>query len=96
MTKIEIPEKVTEELSAQTAKRNGGKPRSREKVRDTGQRQKRLDGNLNAVTRNLHQVLSVAKEREDYGLALETVDRLLKVAELESRRLEESSKEGEG
>jgi hypothetical protein len=89
MTKIEIPEKVAEEIVTQSAKRNGGKPRSREKVQDTGQRQKRLDGNLNVVTRSLHQVLSVAKKREDYGLALETVDRLLKVAELEASRLQE-------
>jgi hypothetical protein len=89
MSKIEIPSEVAEEICAQSAKGNGGKPRSREKVQDTGQRQRRLDGNLNAVTRSLHQVLAVAKEREDYGLALETVDRLLKVAELEASRLQE-------
>ena len=88
MKKLEIPEEITEEIVAQAAQRNGGKPRSREKVQDKEQRQKRLDGNLNAVTRNLHRVLSVAKGREDYGLALETVDRLLEVARIEQRRLE--------
>ena len=79
MTKIKVPQEIHEEISSQSAQRNGDKRRSREK---------RLDGNLDAVTRNLHQVLSVAKKREDYGLALETVDRLLEVARIEQRRLE--------
>jgi hypothetical protein len=86
--KIEIPSEISSAITAQSPQRNGEKPRSREKVQDKEQIQKRLDGNLNAVTRNLHQVLSVAKERGNYELALETVDRLIEAAKLEQRRLE--------
>jgi hypothetical protein len=83
MTKIEIPTEIAEE----TAQRNGaGQPPRAGKGKDRG---KRLDSLVDGVARNLFEALSEAKRRQDYGLFLQVADRLVQVAELEARRLEE-------
>lgn len=87
MTKIEVPHEISSAVSEQAAQRNGDKPRAGAK--DQGQA-KRLDSLVEGVTRNLFSILTEAKKRQDYALALQTVDRLVQVAELEARRLEGS------
>ena len=92
MTKIEIPTEIAEEIVAETAQRNGDTPRPAENPRvgkGGKERGKRLNSLLDGVTRNLFETLSEAKRRQDYDLFLQATDRLIQVAELEARRLEE-------
>jgi hypothetical protein len=92
MTKIEIPTEVAEEIVAETARRNGDNPRAAGQPRagkGGKERGKRLDSLVDGVTRNLFETLSETKRRQDYGLFLQVTDRLIQVAELEARRLEE-------
>jgi hypothetical protein len=94
MTKIEIPTEVAEEIVAEAAQRNGDAPRASEKSRvgkGEKDRAKRLNSLLDGVTQKLFETLSEAKRRQDYDLFLQATDRLIQVAELEARRLEELS-----
>ena len=91
--KIEVPSEVVAEVAAETAKRNGkdqpqGQPPRASKAEKD--RRKRLDSLVDGVTRNLFEVLSESKRRQDHALFLQVTDRLVQVAALEARRLEES------
>jgi hypothetical protein len=92
VNKVEIPPEIVAEVLAEA---NGEPHRTKGPDKEGREKKtKRLDGHLEGVTRNLFQVLTEAKRRQDYALVLQVSERLIQIAELQARRLEALGGEG--